>query len=692
MLNTLKNTFGHSSFKPYQEEIIKSILAKKDVLGILPTGAGKSLCYELPALLMDGVCVVISPLIALMSDQVRALNELNLNARMLNSNQTNEQNSAVFNELRQGVVKFLYIAPERLVLGDFVEFLKSIKVDYFVVDEAHCVSVWGHEFRADYRNLGQLKANFPNTPIVAFSATATNLVQNDIIKSLNLKNVQIFRSITKRENLQISVQKRVANGNTQILNILNKHKNQSGIIYTFTRKEAESLSEFLVSKNYKAKAYHAGLEPKTRDEVYKSFVYDDIDIVVATIAFGMGIDKSNIRFIIHTSLPKTLENYYQEIGRAGRDNEPSFTYLLYSKSDEIRRQAQINEAPELEYRQNGLQKLNKMYQFCISTKCRHRLIAKYFDDEITNCQSLCDNCNRGEVVQIDISINAQKLLSAIYKSDQIFGATHIINILRGAKNSKIYEQKHEKLSVYGIGADLNKEQWQNIIDSLIDQDALILNEHKSLKITQKGVKILTGKEKISINEELLKTTKLEKEEVILSVDEENFAKFKELRYRLATEQNVPAYIIFDDKTLSQIAQILPQNEEEFLQINGVGAVKLERYYKDFKALIDEIKNDPNTPKISLSKTHLETLSLVLQNQSLEQIAKTRQIRVSTALLHIKTLYEHKKITKEQKENYFSSVEIAQNIQEWIENGLKFEEIANLKSFLSLYEILNDEKF
>lgn len=690
MLNALKNTFGHSDFKPFQKEIIESIIQKNDTLGILPTGGGKSLCYQLPTLLMDGICVVISPLIALMNDQTRALNELNINAKMLNSNQTQEQNASVFKEIRAKNVKFLYISPERLVLGDFIDFLKTLRIDYFVVDEAHCVSVWGHEFRNDYRNLGQLKANFPNTPIVAFSATATKLVQDDIAKSLNLQNPKIFRAKTKRENLHINVQKRATNGNTQILNILKKHKNQSGIIYTFTRKESENLASFLMEKGYKAGAYHAGLGIKEKDKTYQNFVYDDIDIVVATIAFGMGIDKSNIRFVIHTSLPKTLENYYQEIGRAGRDNEPSHTYLLYSKADEIRRKAQIDEVSEPKYHQASMQKLNKMYQFCTSSKCRHQIIANYFDDEINPCEDICDNCIKGEVLQKDISIEAQKLLSAIYRSEQIFGATHIINILRGSKVARVLEQEHDKLSVYGIGANLSKEIWQNIIDCLIDQEALSPNEHKSLKITQKGVNILKGNEKISINEDLLKETKEQKEQEPLSVDDEIFLKFKELRYRLASEQNVPAYIIFDDKTLRQICQNLPKNEEEFLKINGVGQIKLEKFYKEFAPLIKEISEDPERLKIKLTNTHLETLNLIEQNQTLEQITQARQIQPQTALFYIKTLHEHKKITTEQQQYYFSQANIPENIKEWIKEGIKFDSLKNLRAFLSMYEILQDE--
>ena len=393
----LKDIFGHDNFRSFQEEVVDNIINKQDVLTILPTGGGKSLCYQLPTLLMSGVTVVISPLIALMQDQVKALNDLDIKAEMISSSQTNDENSFTMQKLLSGELKFIYVAPERFTSNEFVGVLQRIDINYFVIDEAHCVSAWGHEFRAEYRNLDRLKRFFPNTCIAAFTATATKKVEADIASSLNLENPKHFRAKTIRENLDIKVEPRISNGKNQILSFLKTHKGLCGIIYTFTRKEAESTAQFLSEHGYSAKAYHAGLSPKIKDEVYDAFVYEKIDIVVATIAFGMGIDKSNIRFVIHTSLPKTLENYYQEIGRAGRDGEMSYVYLLYSKSDEVKRKIQIEEAIDNSYKQTGLDKLESMYRYCVSNNCRHKMIASYFEDEIDECKTLCDNWTKGEV-------------------------------------------------------------------------------------------------------------------------------------------------------------------------------------------------------------------------------------------------------------------------------------------------------
>jgi len=339
----LKDIFGHEHFRSFQEEVVDSIINKQDVLTILPTGGGKSLCYQLPALLMDGVTVVISPLIALMQDQVKALNDLDIKAEMISSLQSNDENSFTMQKLLNGDLKFIYVAPERFTSNEFVGVLQRVNINYFVIDEAHCVSAWGHEFRAEYRNLDRLKQFFPNTAVCAFTATATKKVEADISASLNLNNPKHFRAKTQRDNLDIKVEPRISNGKRQILNFLKTHRGLCGIIYTFTRKEAESIAKFLSEENYSAKAYHAGLSSEIKNEVFDDFVYEKIDIVVATIAFGMGIDKSNIRFVIHTSLPKTLENYYQEIGRAGRDGDMSYVYLLYSKADEVKRKIKIKE-------------------------------------------------------------------------------------------------------------------------------------------------------------------------------------------------------------------------------------------------------------------------------------------------------------------------------------------------------------
>ena len=381
----LKNIFGHDKFRSFQEEVVDSILSKQDVLTILPTGGGKSLCYQLPTLLMDGITVVISPLIALMQDQVKALNDLDIEASMISSSQTPDENGFTMQKLLAGQLKFVYVAPERFTSNEFVSVLQRVNINYFVIDEAHCVSGWGHEFRAEYRNLNRLKQFFPDTCIAAFTATATKKVEADIANNLNLVNAKHFRAKTQRDNLDIKVEPRIANGKSQILNFLKSHKGLCGIIYTFTRKEAESTAQFLVDNGYKSKAYHAGLSAERKDEVFNDFVYENVDIVVATIAFGMGIDKSNIRFVIHTSLPKTLENYYQEIGRAGRDGDMSYVYLLYSKGDEVKRKIQIEEAIDDSYKQTGLDKLEFMYRYCVSNNCRHKIIASYFEDEIDEC-------------------------------------------------------------------------------------------------------------------------------------------------------------------------------------------------------------------------------------------------------------------------------------------------------------------
>ena len=414
----LSKVFGHKSFRPFQEEAIESLLNHRDLLTIIPTGAGKSLCYQLPALLMEGICVVISPLIALMQDQVTALKANGMNAVMINSSLTEEQINETFTQIQQGEIKFLYIAPERFAAFGFIEFLQSIQISFFVIDEAHCVSEWGHEFRVDYRKLRLLKDNFPNIPIAAFTATATAKVQSDIISNLLLHNPTVLRGKTNRTNLYIEVKNRVGNGKEQLLEFLKNKKQTTGIVYTYTRKETEQIALYLQEKGYHAKAYHAGLNAGVREEVYKEFINDKLNIVVATIAFGMGIDKSNIRFVIHTSMPKTMENFYQEIGRAGRDGLDSHTLLLYTKADQISKLAQIDDTMSLEYRKVLEDKLQKMYQFCSSSQCRHQSIAKYFDDEILPCKTMCDNCKKEKVEQFDITIEVQKLLSAVYRTNQ----------------------------------------------------------------------------------------------------------------------------------------------------------------------------------------------------------------------------------------------------------------------------------
>lgn len=693
----LKDIFGHEHFRSFQEEVVDSIINKQDVLTILPTGGGKSLCYQLPTLLMDGVTVVISPLIALMQDQVKALNDLNIKAEMISSSQTNDENSFTMQKLLEGKLKFIYVAPERFTSNEFVGVLQRININYFVIDEAHCVSAWGHEFRAEYRNLDKLKRFFPDTCIAAFTATATKKVEADIASSLKLNDAKHFRAKTHRNNLDIKVEPRITNGRKQILNFLKTHKGLCGIIYTFTRKEAESTAQFLCENGYSSKAYHAGLNPSIKDEVYDDFVYEKIDIVVATIAFGMGIDKSNIRFVIHTSLPKTLENYYQEIGRAGRDGDMSYVYLLYSKADEVKRKIQIEDAIDTGYKQTGLDKLEAMYRYCVSNNCRHKIIASYFEDEIDDCKTLCDNCTKGEIEQVDVSVDAQKFLSAVYRSEQRFGTNHIIDILRGSKNQKLLEFGHDRLNVYGLGSDKSKNEWIAIADKLIDIKAVNLGEFRVLKISGLGMQILKGKEKLLIDSDKLGIAqKFEEENTQLSFDEKLYEKFKSLRRELAQEHEVPAYVIFGDKTLKELASKLPLTKEDMLDINGVGLVKYEKYGKNFLSLCKSIKEEfgekleDKIPLKKLTKTYLETFELIQDEKTVEEISQIRDLAITSILSHISLLFEHGKISKEKKAQLLEPLTIPSEIQRWIQTGLEHESLKELRKYLYLYEYLNKE--
>ena len=690
----LKDIFGHDAFRSFQEEVVDTILAKKDVLTILPTGGGKSLCYQLPALLMEGTTVVISPLIALMQDQIKALNDLNISASMISSATSNDENALTLQKLLRGELKFVYVAPERFSSNDFVQVLQRINVNYFVIDEAHCVSAWGHEFRAEYRNLDRLKRFFPNSAIAAFTATATKKVEADIAQSLNLNTPKHFRAKTIRDNLYISCEPRIGNGKNQILSFLKSHKGLCGIIYTFTRKEAESTASFLQENGYSAKAYHAGISTEVKNAVFNDFVYEKIDIVVATIAFGMGIDKSNIRFVLHTSLPKTLENYYQEIGRAGRDGDVSYVHMLYSKNDEIKRKIQIDEALDNAYKNTALEKLETMYRYCVSNQCRHKLIASYFEDTIDECKTLCDNCMKGEVELIDISIEAQKFLSAVYRSEQRFGINHIIDILRGSKNQKVLEFAHNQLSVYGLGSEISKNQWIALTDRLIDIEAVSLGEFRAVKLQPLGFEILKGNQKVFLESDKFNIEQKEAQhEEEQSVDELIYERFKSLRKEIALSHEVPAYVIFGDKSLKELASKLPTTKEEMLRINGVGEVKFEKYGEMFLELCLSIKQEfeqqleQKVPLKKLTKTYLDTFELLEESKSVEEIAQIRDLGLSTIISHINLLCEHQKISPQKRTELLAPLEIPQEIKQWIEEGLKQQNLRELRQYLSLYEHL-----
>lgn len=588
----LQEVFGHEQFRSFQEEAVDTILAHQDLLTILPTGGGKSLCYQLPSLLMRGMSVVISPLIALMQDQVLDLQEMGIKAYMLNSACSAEEINKVYQAIHEAEIQLLYIAPERLFAQGFLQTLKSVELNFFVIDEAHCLSEWGHEFRGDYRRLSCLKEHFPNVPIVAFTATATQKVQEDIIRHLSLETPKLLRGKTVRTNLHLEVQKRLSNWRTTLLLFLEQHKNECGIIYTFTRKEAENLALFLAKQGFRVKAYHAGLENHIRQEVFEAFVLEEVEIVVATVAFGMGIDKSNIRFVVHTSMPKTMENYYQEVGRAGRDGLDAVALLFYIKADEIQRKVMMQDLEEGEYKNILFDKLLQMYRYCVAQGCRHKLIAKYFEDEIVACETRCDNCLQEEQELKDISTEAQKFLSTLYRCEQRFGAGHLIDVLRGMSHQKILQFGHERLSVYGIGKETSKSDWSAIVDRLFELECMDVGEFKALKLTQNGLRVLKGDEKVFINPMHLGTKEKKRsyKGAIKVENEAHFEALRSLRNEIAKENSVPAYIVFSDKTLVELSQELPINKEQMLAVNGVGLKKYERYGDAFLELCEKLRS------------------------------------------------------------------------------------------------------
>jgi len=587
----LEHYFGHKEFRPLQEEVIDAILNRQDALMILPTGGGKSLCYQLPSLIMDGVTVVVSPLLALMHDQVVALRANGIPAVMLSSMQERAESLQIEQELRENQIKLLYVAPERLTNPYFLRLLHQLDINFFVVDEAHCVSEWGHEFRENYRQLFLLKEQFPTVAISAFTATATYAVESDIATQLGLDNPKRVRGSLFRSNLTIKSMHRIKDGREQLLAFLKSQAKSAGIIYTLSRKSTEAIAGFLQMRGIDAQAYHAGMPTKEKNSVYSDFVSDNIQIVVATIAFGMGIDKSNIRFVVHMTLPKTLENFYQEIGRAGRDGLESETLLLFSTADVVQQKMFIAELPETPYKQHAYNKLDSMVRFAQGEVCRHQSIATYFDDTIQECQDRCDNCLSPEIKRIDITTPSRKLLSAIFRTNQSYGLHYIIDILRGSKEKRILENHHDKLSVYNIGQEYSKAQWLTIGDRLLELEAVSIGEFKVYHLSEFGAEIIRGLHTIDLREDRLTI----KKESIKKVnhysdiyDADIFERLRELRKEIAQTNNIPPYIVFSDKTLKELSIALPKNKKQMLEVHGIGEVKFERYGDEFLELIGDL--------------------------------------------------------------------------------------------------------
>ena len=589
----LNNVFGYSDFRDGQKEIIENIIKNNNSLAIMPTGAGKSLCYQIPAIVSDKKTVVISPLIALIDDQVSALSQLGVNVSKLHSNQSEEERKQSWNDYKNGKSKIIYISPERLMTEYIIESLKSIDIGLFVIDEIHCVSKWGQSFRPDYEELSQLKSLFPNSTIAGFTATADKNTRLDILNKIFSNIAKVFVKGFDRPNLSLVISQK-SNWKNQLIEFLKSRHDLSGIIYCLSRKKTEEVSSFLNQNGFNTSPYHAGLEGEIRKNVQNKFMTETAHIVVATIAFGMGIDKPDIRFVIHLNLPGRMEAYYQEIGRAGRDGKPADTLLIYGLDDLVIRRKMIEESDSnKDYKFNENKRLDYLLSYCESPECRRKTLLGYFDDVSSNCNN-CDNCLDPPNL-IDGTVLAQKLLSTVFRTGQFFGQVHVINVLRGSEDKKVLEKGHDRLSVYGIGKDKSINFWQSFLRQLLAFGHLQINFQKygAIQITESGITILKSNSKFfyrDIPERLnIKINNKVKKETI-ELDDNNkqlLVALKSLRLEFAKKQNLPAYTIFHDNTLVQMSKILPKNANELLKIDGVGPSKLKKYGKSFLNIINK---------------------------------------------------------------------------------------------------------
>lgn len=585
----LQSIFGYDSFRHNQKEIIEQVLDGKDALVLMPTGGGKSLCYQVPALCLPGVTVVVSPLIALMKDQVDALVLSGVKAAFLNSTQSASEQAELSEQLKNNELKLIYVAPERLVGSDkqFLRFLQSISVSLFAIDEAHCISQWGHDFRPEYRVLGELKEAFPSTPIIALTATADGLTKEDILLQLHLDKPNVFENSFNRPNIFYTVKPK-RGYYEELTEYLEDHKNDSGIIYCLSRAATEKLAEDLVEDGFQAAAYHASLEKGIRDERQDLFLKDEIKIMVATIAFGMGINKSNVRFVIHVDLPKNIEGYYQETGRAGRDGLNSDAVLFFGGGDVIKLKSFAQVEGNEEQTKILLKKLDQMVQFCETKRCRRKYLLNYFGEAAAeNCGS-CDVCLSTKTL-IDATLVAQKFLSAVARLNEKFGAGYIIDVLRGSNSEKI-RQEHKLLTVYGIGKDLSKDDWHHYAKELLYENYLQQSsgEYPILLLTEKSKSVLFRSEKVFLNSP--EKEKIIKEPIVFqqhAYEKDLFENLKKLRNKIAHEENIPAYIIFSDSTLLDLATYLPITNSDLPNISGFGAYKIERYGAAFLEMVQD---------------------------------------------------------------------------------------------------------
>lgn len=588
---TLNRIFGYKQFRPCQQEIINALINGQDLFVLMPTGGGKSLCYQIPALHRPGVAIVVSPLISLMKDQVDALNANGVRAAFYNSSLRAAEARSTLARLHDNSLDLLYVAPERLMSDSFAARLRDIDIALFAIDEAHCISQWGHDFRPEYRQLGRLRELFPGPPIIALTATAEPHTREDILNGLGLTGVRSFVTGFDRPNIRYTVADKVK-PRDQLRNFLVAHSGEPGIVYALSRKRVESVTGDLLQAGIKAAAYHAGLSDNVRQEVQNGFLHDDLQVIVATVAFGMGIDKSNVRFVVHYDLPRNIESYYQETGRAGRDGLEAEALLLFGYGDIAIARGLIDKGHNEKRKRIELHKLNAMVSFGEAQSCRRRILLGYFGDQPEEACGNCDIC-LDPPREVDVTEEARKALSCVYRVGQRFGMGYIIEVLRGSRNQRLLKLGHDRLTTYGIGVDRSRDFWAALLRHLVNQGFLFqdIANYSVLSLTDVAWPLLKGEQELAMPEPRVRTTaapkarKKRKSMGELDYDRELFERLRALRKDIATALNVPPFVVFSDTTLAEMAAFRPDTEAAMLEITGVGAHKLQKYGSRFLELL-----------------------------------------------------------------------------------------------------------
>ncbi len=638
----LKDVFGYDEFRFKQESIIESILNRKNVVAIMPTGSGKSLCYQIPALIFEGLTIVVSPLISLMKDQVIQLQENGIKAAYLNSSLPPSEYQNHINLILENKIKLLYAAPETLLLEKTINILQQVQVDLIAIDEAHCISEWGHDFRPEYRKLNHFRDYFPEVTTIALTATATPIVQQDIQHNLSVPDSELFISSFDRNNLFLEILPK-NDPLSQTVEFIERFKNQSGLIYCFSRKQVDSLSADLRDLGYSVLPYHAGLSDYERKFHQEAFVKDDVNIIVATIAFGMGINKPDVRFVLHHDLPKNIESYYQQIGRAGRDGIDSYCQLLFSYGDIVKIKYFLKEKTETE-KMKELKLLNAMIDFCETEECRRIPLLKYFGEEYLeqNCHK-CDNClNQGKKKQ-DITIEAQKFLSCVKRTGEMFGSNHVIKVLMGSKDKNVLNRNHQNLSTYGIGKDLSRKQWSFLNRQFLRKGICELGDYGVIKLNAKSWEILKGKETLfgTLIEEKSKIEVIESKEYDLDL----FEILRKMRKEIADKANLPPYVVFTDRTLIDLSFYYPQTKDSLFLMNGLAEQKIKKYGTQLLDVLTEYcrknhkedlsyKKNVRKKRVSKSKRLMEVAEKFKQGISVEKLCELYQVKPNTIIQHL----------------------------------------------------------